>query len=96
MKGTNARVGWREWRILGEASDAYPNTITLRTASRAVGDGLPWGAHKPLIEAMVSARLLSHALACGEHPLRPGCHLVITERGALARLGREAALAART
>lgn len=89
MRGTNARVDARGWRILGEAMGYYPSTITVRMASKAVGDGMPLSAHKALIEDLVHKGLLRHVVDCGEHPLAPGCHLVISERGALARLGRE-------
>jgi hypothetical protein len=89
MSGTAVRVSSNQWRVLGAAESAYPDPISVGSASRAVGDGMPLSAHKGMILDLIECGLLEHRCAGPTHPVNARCVVVITEYGAMARLGRD-------
>lgn len=87
---TSRRVGVRQWRVLLAADTEYPGVIKAYDAGQAIGNGLPFSAHKPVIESLLHLGLLEHVDGDVSADLRSHCTLKITDRGAMARLDRKA------
>lgn len=83
---TSVRVGPRQWAVLLAAEQENPYMISAKMAGQAVRDGLPFSAHKPIVEGLVAQRLLTHECTPDDHSLTGVCRVAITERGAWARL----------
>lgn len=86
---TSRRVGVRQWRVLLAADTEYPGVIRAYDAGKAIGDGLPFSAHRPVIESLLHLGLLEHVDGDYDRDLRSHCSLKITDRGAMARRDRK-------
>lgn len=87
MKGDNARVGLRQWRILLAALDSPHGFVSGKAVREAIGDDLQAGHAKVALSGLLKRGLMSHACPGNCPGMGSTCVFKITERGEDAKLG---------